>query len=505
MLRPAILGGLFLAVLTSVPAAAQEFPIETVPVGHQRCPAVLPDPAGGYLVVFSSNTYNVHPTVSGVFAQRVGPSGERIGPNLALEIANNVNCVAAEPSGPGRLLVAWGEYSYPADTIYARQFDFQGNPLTPKMQVGTSSAYVRPAAACDAEGRCWIAWIEQGVASIRARRLDASGQSMGPEIRVDSSSGPGAGYIERYEIDLSTDPQGGFVAAWWNGSTATGTPEDPPVPPSGEIHLRRFTAAGEPLGDELLLDTSSEFAYRNVSICHSAAGGFFVAAARVLPDFVSSHELVLRRYDASGAPDGPAKIVAVTDGYIAPPHLACGPDGVLLLWTGEALFGRHFSLAGEPTDASFLISNGGGNGSAALLGSGRFLAVWEVYLPDSTNIYARIYGSAASALPLHGGRFHVEATFRDPRTGITGVAESRPLTNDTGVLWFFDSANVELVVKVLEGCEVNDHFWFFAAGLTDLEVAITVHDTANGSLKEYRNPPRTAFLPIQDTLAFGCP
>lgn len=506
MLRPAIVGCLLLAAITSVPMAAQEFPVENIVVGHQRCPNVLADPDGGYLVVFSSNTYNAHPTVSGgVLAQRVSPSGARIGAGLALDTAANVNCVVAVPSAPGRLLVAWGEYSYPADAIYARHFDFQGNPLSPKVQVGTSSAYVAPAATCDAEGRCWIAWIPEGVASIRARRLDAGGQPLGQEIRVDSSLGPGAGYVERYEIELSTDPQGGFVAAWWNGSTETGTPEDPPTPPSGEIHLRRFTAAGEPLGDEFLLDTGSEFAYRTVSVCHPAAGGFFVATSRVRPDFVSPHELVLRRFDAAGALAGPEKIVTVSSGYIGSLDLSCGPDGMLLLWTGEALFGRHFSLAGEPSGAAFLISDEGYRASAALLGSGRFLTAWEAAFPDSTNIFARLYSSAPSALPLHGGRFHVEATFRDPRTGIVGVAESRALTNDTGLLWFFDSNNVELVVKVLDGCAVNDHFWFFAAGLTDVEVNITVHDTTNGSLKQYRNPPRTAFLPIQDTRAFACP
>jgi hypothetical protein len=52
---------------------------------------------------------------------------------------------------------------------------------------------------------------------------------------------------------------------------------------------------------------------------------------------------------------------------------------------------------------------------------------------------------------------------------------------------------------------VNDHFWVFAAGLTDVEVEITVTDTVSGTWKSYRNPPHTAFLPIQDTLAFDCP
>lgn len=501
MLRTAILGCLLLA---SLPLAAQEIPIDTIKVGHQRCPVVLENPAGGYLVVFSSNTYGQHPVVSGgILAQRLGPSGERIGPNLALDTFANADCVTAVLSGPGRLLAVWGVNDFQDFTIYARHFDFEGKPSSPRVEVGKASLYVPPAAACNAEGRCWIAWIEPGVASIRARRLDTNGDPMGQEIRIDSSPGPGEGYAERYQIELAADPQGGFMAAWWNGSTETGTPEDPPVPPTGEIHLRRFSDAGQPLGDELLLDPGSEHAYLTHSICRSAPGGLFVAASRVLPDLVSESEVVLRRLDASGAPAGPERVVMKNAGGST---LACGPDGVLLLYyTDNALFGQRFDLTGESSGAPFLVAEGAGVADAALLGSGRAVVAWESVGPDGTDIFARVYGSAPSALPLHGGRFHVEATFRDPRTGVTGTAESKALTNDTGILWFFDSANVELVVKVLDGCGVNDHFWFFAAGLTDLEVNITVHDTTNGSLKQYRNPPRTAFLPIQDTRAFDCP
>lgn len=505
MPRPVMFACLLLSVLFTVPLAAEkDIPVDNVGVGYQRCPVVLAGPSDGfYFVVFASNTYGDHPKVpGGVFAQRLGPSGQLIGSSLALEVSPDVNCVTAEPAGPGRLLVAWGRYDYPDDTIYARYFDYEGKPLSPKVEIGESSSHLPAAAACDAEGRCWVAWIEPGATAIRARRVDAGGQLSGPPIRVDSSPGPGAGYFERYQIDLSADPRGGFVAAWWNGSTETGTPEDPPVPPSGEVHLRRFTAAGDPLGDEFLLEPGSELAYRTHSLCHTATGAFFVAASRILPDFVSPSEVVLQRFDPSGAPVGPLKVI--TQGYGS--TLACGPASVLLLWQEEnVLFGNRFSLSGELLEAPVRIAEDAGNESAALLSSGRFLVAWQDIEPDGTSILAGIRGPVVGSLALHGGRFLVQATYRDPRTGTGGTAEPRPLTDDTGLLWFFDSNNVELVVKTLDGCAVNDHFWFFAAGLTDVEVEITVTDTVTGSSKRYRNPGRTAFLPIQDTRAFDCP
>ena len=63
-----------------------------------------------------------------------------------------------------------------------------------------------------------------------------------------------------------------------------------------------------------------------------------------------------------------------------------------------------------------------------------------------------------------------------------------------------------MVVKVLDACSFDGHYWVFAAGLTDVAVTLTVTDTDTGASKIYRNPQRTAFLPIQDTSAFSdCP
>jgi hypothetical protein len=80
------------------------------------------------------------------------------------------------------------------------------------------------------------------------------------------------------------------------------------------------------------------------------------------------------------------------------------------------------------------------------------------------------------------------------------------MTSDTGYLWFFSSANVEVVIKVIDGCGSNGHYWVFAGGLTNVAATITVTDTETGMAKTYTNLQNTAFLPIQDTSAFDtCP
>ncbi len=109
------------------------------------------------------------------------------------------------------------------------------------------------------------------------------------------------------------------------------------------------------------------------------------------------------------------------------------------------------------------------------------------------------------ALCLNNNRFRVTATFDAGSSG-SGTAQVGQLTSDTGYLWFFSSSNVEAVVKVLNGCGLGGHYWVFAGGLTDVQVTLTVVDTATGMQRQYVNPANTTFEPIQDTSAFStCP
>jgi hypothetical protein len=108
-----------------------------------------------------------------------------------------------------------------------------------------------------------------------------------------------------------------------------------------------------------------------------------------------------------------------------------------------------------------------------------------------------------TALCLNGGRYRVEVSWQIEDGG-TGSGHAVPLTADSGAFWFFGPDNLELMVKVLNGCPVNGRVWIFAAGLTNVEVEVTVTDTVTLEVLTYRNPQGTPFRPIQDTLGFLC-
>jgi hypothetical protein len=112
---------------------------------------------------------------------------------------------------------------------------------------------------------------------------------------------------------------------------------------------------------------------------------------------------------------------------------------------------------------------------------------------------------SATTLCLDRRRFAVTAVYEAPPSS-PGAAHALPATDGSGFLWFFQANNLEVSVKVLDGCGLNERAWFFASGLTDAGVGITVTDTVTGVTKTYVNPSGVPFVSIQDTAAFAaCP
>jgi hypothetical protein len=106
-------------------------------------------------------------------------------------------------------------------------------------------------------------------------------------------------------------------------------------------------------------------------------------------------------------------------------------------------------------------------------------------------------------LCLTGNRFSVSVEWEDFQ-GNAGVGTAVPLTSDTGYFWFFDDANVELVVKVLDGTWLNGHYWVFYGSLSNVEYTLTVTDTSTGEVRTYTNPSGN-FGSVGDTEAFAVP
>lgn len=93
-------------------------------------------------------------------------------------------------------------------------------------------------------------------------------------------------------------------------------------------------------------------------------------------------------------------------------------------------------------------------------------------------------------LCLLDGRFAVRVDFRNQHnSGMAGVGKAIDGGDQTGFFYFFNLRNTELVVKILDGRTVNEHFWVFFGGLSDVEYTLTVRDTETGAVETFLNQP----------------
>ncbi len=225
-----------------------------------------------------------------------------------------------------------------------------------------------------------------------------------------------------------------------------------------------------------------------------------------------------------------------------PTDLIAGPDGAI--WFGGSGVGR-ISMSGQVTTVAAQVS-------ATHMTTGRDGNVWftdylsiyritpggaltrfdtpgsviydlvagldgNIWFTDNANNKIKRLNVAGGGTPLcssdphaiclNNNRFSVTAAWQASPLGPLVLASGAQLTDKTGYFWFVDPDNVELVVKVLNGCfEPFDSYWVFASGLTNLGVELTVTDTKTEAFKVYSNPIGTPFAPILDTGALRtCP
>lgn len=106
-------------------------------------------------------------------------------------------------------------------------------------------------------------------------------------------------------------------------------------------------------------------------------------------------------------------------------------------------------------------------------------------------------------LCLAGGRFQVQVDWRTSQ-GTSGAGHVEAVSDSTGLVWFFEAQNKEILVKVIDACvSPFDAYWVFFAATTNVDFTVTVIDTATGLTKEYSNISGDAAAPVQDTLTFA--
>lgn len=117
-------------------------------------------------------------------------------------------------------------------------------------------------------------------------------------------------------------------------------------------------------------------------------------------------------------------------------------------------------------------------------------------------------GSSTGTFLCLDSRFSISARYR---VGGPGTAEAQasvvPFGNPgSGLFYFFDVNNWEIMVKAIDACGLNNRHWIFSAATTTLFYRLEAFDVRAGVNKIYFNYPGAPALTVTDTDAFAtCP
>ena len=445
----------------------------------------------------------------------------------------------------GDFVVVWQE-EQPLDGsgtgVFGRRFSRDGAPLGPAFGLAqnTLGDQLTPTVTMDAAGNFVAVWMGAGVESfdVLARRFDRDGNPLGPEFIVNELT-----YDVQAFPDVSGDMLGNWVATWQAFNL--------PVDAYREIWGRAYRSDGTPVGPDFHVnpDPVDDFTEdREEKVSLSEAGTFTVTWTTLFPDdrfdevraahFVlpcvpdestaclqEGRFLVRALWHAPSRGYGVAQVKRVSSETAAFTFFSEDSiEVVVKVLDGCGLNGRYWVFAAGLTDVEVTLivtdtvtgrvwSNVNPLGALhpavldteAHAGCGASLEA-----SHSVERPARLGGGAFVLLPagdpcaetgtclsLASGRYTMGVNFAGPN-GIGGSGRALPLGDASGAFWFFSDQNLEIVVKVIDVCATLDQFWFYAAGLTNLEVEIWVVDTLSGSTRTFRSPYGTPFEPIRE-------
>ena len=108
---------------------------------------------------------------------------------------------------------------------------------------------------------------------------------------------------------------------------------------------------------------------------------------------------------------------------------------------------------------------------------------------------------------LLASRFRVSIVWED-FAGNTGRAASVPLgSTDSALFWFFQPANFEALVKIVDGCGLNGRYWVYLAATTNVGFTLRIRDQLTEEMYIRTNPLGTKTITdLTDIDAFAnCP
>jgi len=234
-------------------ALGGEFPVNTYTTDRQLLADVAMN-ADGFMVVWSS--FGQDGDENGVYARRYASDGTPEGVEFQVNTYTTGYQSAPRVSmGTNRSVVVWQSQDQDGDGsgVYGQLYQPDGNPIGGEFAVNTltTGSQVRPAVSMGDGGDFIVAWsdYDTGGSSVFARGFNAAGDALGPDFQVSANEAYPHPRVAK--LDSLT---GGFVVAWSGHAPGTpGSAPNGPPPQQTSIYAQRFDNAPFPTAQFYLL------------------------------------------------------------------------------------------------------------------------------------------------------------------------------------------------------------------------------------------------------------
>lgn len=314
-----------------------------------------------------------------VYARRYNSAGEAQGdPFLVSSTTDGMQMNAAvDMDDAGNFVVTWSSWNQTEGwSVLARRFSAAGDALGTEFQVGEANANFS-SVAVDSVGNFVITWFFQdsttGHGEIYAQRFDAAGAALGDPFRVSTDT-PG----DNLYASVAMSNEGAFAITWSNNAY-TGDGSD--------VYAQLFDAAGQAIGTAFRVNTTTIGEQQHSSVSMDAVGNFAIAWVGPDGDFDG---IFARRYSATGEALSEEFLVNdATTGPQSSPALGMGAaGGFVVTWTsndsdgsGLNVHARLYNANGEVQGDQFLVNRtregGQQSSSVAMNAAGDFVIVWH--------------------------------------------------------------------------------------------------------------------------------
>jgi hypothetical protein len=285
--------------------------------------------------------------------------------------------------GNDEFVIVWEGNQSGAFDIYQQRFDGSGSLHGGELRVNTytTGAQRHPAVAMDLARDFVVVWEgfnQVGPRSVFGQRYQNGGTPLGGEFRVNTSTTNSS-----YGPRVAMDPAGNFVVVWTNADGS-----------SSGIFGQRFSATGERLGAEFVVNSVTANVQDAPDVKMDAGGGFAVTWESLT---AAGTDIFFRRFSTTGAPLG-ADLRANTTITGTQFGAAIGVDAsgnFLVAWSDASgvdpqIRAQLYSFQGTPIGGELHVNQETGQQQSPRISGfpgGGFLVAWSSQL---SNIAARV-------------------------------------------------------------------------------------------------------------------